>query len=107
SLVQQDQVFGIINTSTGMQPATSDFMSENEVPYVGWGTLPGYCGHRWGFGFSGCLSGSGFPDLVPTPYDNGSLVDPAIKLSGLEPSEVRMAVIGNDNDASRAGNQQF
>jgi branched-chain amino acid transport system substrate-binding protein len=107
SLVQQDEVFGVINNSTGLQPATSDFMTENEVPYVGWGTVPGYCGHRWGFGFSGCLSGSGFPDLVPHPYDNGSLVDPAIELTGLEASAVKMAVIGNDNDASRAGNQQF
>ena len=82
-------------------------MSDNEVPFVGWGTVAGECGHRWGFGFSGCLSGSGFPDFVPHPYDNGSLVDPAIKLSGLEPTAVKMAVIGNDNDASRAGNGQF
>ncbi len=105
--MQQDKVFGVIDNSTGLQPATSDFMSDNEVPFVGWGTVAGECGHRWGFGFSGCLSGSGFKDFVPHPYDNGSLVDPAIKLSGLDAKDVKMAVIGNDNDASRAGNQQF
>jgi hypothetical protein len=88
-------------------PASSDFLNDAEVPYWGWGAPPGLCGNRWGFGANGCLIGPYLPDLVPTPWANSTLVDPAIIATGLDPSEVRAAFIAGDDDAGRGGNALY
>ncbi len=105
--VQQNNAFGMIYNTVGALPATTDFLDANQVPFVGWGTLPGWCGTRWGFGYNGCLAAGASPGIVPTVYFNTALVDPAIKLEGVTPTNARAAVIGNDNAASKAGNAQF
>ena len=53
--VQQDQVFAMVGLSADVLPASTDFMNQQQVPYLGWGFLPGFCHTRWGFGFNGCL----------------------------------------------------
>ncbi len=55
-LVQQSNVFGMVYNTVGALPATTDFLQTNQVPFVGWGTLAGWCGTRWGFGYNGCLA---------------------------------------------------
>ena len=60
-LVENDEVFGILSTSTLLLPQTTDYLAENQVPFIGWGFMPGYCApNDWGFGFNGCLSGHAF-----------------------------------------------
>ena len=58
SLVQSDKVFAMLNVSTALLPATSDFLEQEKVPYIGWGFMPGYCGSKYGFGLNGCLNGT-------------------------------------------------
>jgi ABC-type branched-subunit amino acid transport system substrate-binding protein len=105
--IQQDNVFGMFYNTVGALPATTDFLDNNEAPFVGWGTLPGWCGTRWGFGYNGCLAAGSAPGIVPTIYYNTALVDPAIKLAGVTDANAKAAIIGNDNAASKAGNAQF
>jgi ABC-type branched-subunit amino acid transport system substrate-binding protein len=105
--VQQSNAFGMIYNTVGALPATTDFLSQNQVPFVGWGTLPGWCGTRWGFGYNGCLAAGSAPGIVPTIYYNTALVDPAMQLAKVTPQNARAAIIGNDNAASKAGNAQF
>jgi ABC-type branched-subunit amino acid transport system substrate-binding protein len=107
SMVQQDDVFALIENSNAFLPATSDFLGDNEVPFTGAGYVPGFCGTRWGFGYNGCLIGTSGADLVPHPYDNASLVDAPLKAGNLTAADAKVAILGNDNDASRAGNAQF
>jgi hypothetical protein len=106
-LIQQSNVFGMFYNTVGTLPATTDFLDANEAPFVGWGTLPGWCGTRWGFGYNGCLAAGSAPGIVPTVYYNTALVDPAMKLAGVTPPNTRAANIGNDNAASKAGNAQI
>ena len=44
-------MFAIVGISADVLPASTDFMNTNQVPYYGWGFLPGFCHTRWGFGF--------------------------------------------------------
>ena len=66
-LVQQDQVFAVVGISAAASTPSTDFMSKNQVPYYGWGFLPGFCGQRWGFGYNGCLV-TNYPGKKHTVY---------------------------------------
>ena len=105
--VQQSNVFGMAYNTVGALPATTDFLNNAEVPFTGWGTLAGWCGTRWGFGYNGCLAAGAAPGIVPTVYYNNALVEVPEKLGNLTPQQTRAAIIGNDNAASKAGNAQF
>ncbi len=105
--VQQSNVFGMAYNTVGALPATTDFLGNAEVPYTGWGTLAGWCGTRWGFGYNGCLAAGAAPGIVPTVYYNNALVEVPEKLGNLTPQQTKAAIIGNDNAASKAGNAQF
>jgi ABC-type branched-subunit amino acid transport system substrate-binding protein len=106
-LVEQDEVFGIVSISAYMDPGTTDYLGDNEVPFLGWGFKPGFCGTRWGFGFNGCLVGDSLPDAVPHAVVQGNLADAAIEASGLDPSEIQVAFQAGDSDEGRAGNAQY
>ena len=107
-LVEQEKVFAIITASQGVSPAVATYLNESEVPYLGWGFIDSFCAKRWGFGFDGCLNGLfSSPDDVPHAYVNPYLVQPMIEESGLDPSDVRAAIIGSDNDAGRGGNANY
>jgi ABC-type branched-subunit amino acid transport system substrate-binding protein len=106
-LVEQDEVFAIVGVSANFNVPTTDYINENEVPLVAWAINPGLCGTRWGFGFNGCLIGTALPDAVPHAVGQGNLVDAIIQAAGLEASEVRFAAQAGDDDAGRAGNQQY
>ncbi|HEY2302458.1 MAG TPA: ABC transporter substrate-binding protein [Acidimicrobiales bacterium] len=105
--VQQSNVFGMLYNTVGALPATTDFLQSNQVPFTGWGTLAGWCGTRWGFGYNGCLAAGAAPGIVPTVYYNTALVEVPEKLGNLTPAQTKAAIIGNDNAASKAGNAQF
>ncbi|SDG35435.1 ABC transporter substrate-binding protein [Pseudonocardia oroxyli] len=99
-LVEQDQVFAMMQFSTFATPQVTDYLNQNEVPFYGWGFLPGFCGTRWGFGFNGCVVSSGISSI---PYGwaltaNNSMF-PA---SGIPYQDIKVAFIGTDNDSSRS-----
>ncbi|WP_324338315.1 ABC transporter substrate-binding protein [Baekduia sp.] len=106
-LVEQDKVFAVMSASANILSGTTDYLGQKEVPYYGWGFTPGFCGDRWGFGFSGCLIGDALKDDVPHAVAQGNLADTGIKASGLLAPQVKVAVQGGDDDAGHAGNSQY
>jgi branched-chain amino acid transport system substrate-binding protein len=101
--VLQDEVFGMLTLTAQAGVPTTDFLTENEVPYFGWALTSGFCGHRWGFGLNGCLIGDFLPDLVPHGVVQGNISQAIIAASGLDPAEVRFAAQSADDAASAAG----
>jgi ABC-type branched-subunit amino acid transport system substrate-binding protein len=107
-LVNQDQVFSVLSLTENMLNGSTNFLNTHQVPYIGWGFNPGFCGYRWGFGWNGCLS----PILLPTsnPLHNvvgGSLADAMIQASGLPASKVRFAVQAENSTSGTSGNAQY
>jgi branched-chain amino acid transport system substrate-binding protein len=105
SLVQNDEAFALLISSTALLPATSDFLGDEQVPFMGWGFMPGYCGTQWGFGLNGCLNGPAFQ--TPGTEANQSLTQPSIDASGKDPSELKVALQCGEDAAGRQGCVQF
>lgn len=94
-LVQQDEVFAVSPAiGQGWLPPTTDFLQQNEVPFVGWGYMPGFCGNSYGFGFNGCTSPSD-PKVA-----NTSLTGGLIEMEGLGDGST-VALQSYDNEAGR------
>lgn len=104
-LVNEDHVFSVLNLSQFELPGSTDFLNSNQVPYIGWGYNPGFCGYRWGFGWNGCLGGNGFKE--PIEAIAGNLSQAIIKASGLKPSKIRFAVEAVNAISGVQGNAQF
>jgi branched-chain amino acid transport system substrate-binding protein len=105
--VLQEEVFGVLTVTAQTAVPSTDFMTENEVPYFGWALNPGFCGHRWGFGLNGCLIGGFLPDLVPHAVDQGNISLAIIKAAGLEAKDVRFAAQSADDPTSAAGSALY
>jgi len=98
-LVQQDQVFAVVGVSADVLPASTDFMNTNQVPFLGWGFLPGFCHTRWGFGFDGCLITATTDN--PLVYQSNLALGP-IEAAGLKPSAAKVALQTGDDEAGHA-----
>jgi ABC-type branched-subunit amino acid transport system substrate-binding protein len=99
-LVEQEQDFAIMEFSTFATPQVTDYLNAQQVPFLGWGILPGFCGTRWGFGFNGCVVSSGITSLK-TGWGQASNLYPIIA-SGLQFKDMKIAMLGADNDSSRS-----
>ena len=107
-LVNQSNAFAVFSVSQYMLPGSTDFLIQNQVPFYGWGFLPGFCGNRWGQGFNGCLAGNSMPASAdPVRAIQGALSDAIIKAAGVQPSAVKLAVQADNSAAGRAGNPQY
>ncbi|MFG2868352.1 ABC transporter substrate-binding protein [Streptomyces sp. NPDC048338] len=98
-LVQQDKVFAVSPMSS-VTFSGADFLDGQQVPTVGWGTLPSFCGPKHIYGFNGCL--------VPTPGGTLNQTWPegiAHVLGGAKGRSV--ALIAGDNDAGTFGIRTF
>lgn len=97
-LVQQDQVFAVVGISADVLPASTDFMNTNQVPFFGWGFLPGFCHTRWGFGYNGCLITATADN--PKVYQSNLALGP-IEAAGLKGknSQAKVALQTGDDDA--------
>jgi hypothetical protein len=101
-LVQQDQDFAVVGIANTLGTASTDFLSQNQVPTLSWSFLPGECGARWQFGFDGCLV-TGFPGQKHTVYQ-ANLVQLPIQAAGLQASTAKFALQSQDNDSGHTGN---
>ncbi|MCY4035834.1 MAG: ABC transporter substrate-binding protein [bacterium] len=100
SMVENDEVFGIMVTSAVSLPQTTDYLAENQVPFTGWGFMPGFCApNDWGFGFNGCLSGYAFGVEGADPLV--SVRDIWFDFLGTE--DITVGIFNSDDDAGRAG----
>ena len=100
SLVENDEVFGILTTSALLLPQTTDYLDENQVPFTGWGFMPGFCApNGWGFGINGCLLGEqlnveGAETLVSTQN---------IWFDYFGTEDIVVGIFNSDDDAGRGG----
>jgi ABC-type branched-subunit amino acid transport system substrate-binding protein len=99
-LVEQENDFAVMQFSTFATPQVTDYLNAQQVPFYGWGITPGFCGTRWGFGFNGCVVSSGIPSLKYGWGQSSNLYP--ITASGLQWKDVKMALLGGDNDSSRS-----
>jgi branched-chain amino acid transport system substrate-binding protein len=107
-LVNQNNAFAIFSATQAILPGSTDFLNNNQVPFYGWGFLPGFCGTRWGFGWDGCLEGNAAtPQQVSHAAIQGNLADAIIKASGLPASQVRVAVQSENSAAGKVGAAQY
>jgi branched-chain amino acid transport system substrate-binding protein len=107
-LVNENNVFAVFSATQNILPGSTDFLNNNQVPFYGWGFLPGFCGERWGFGWNGCLAGNGVTQSqVAHAAIAGNLADAIIKASGLPDSQVRLAVQAENSAAGKIGNEQY
>jgi ABC-type branched-subunit amino acid transport system substrate-binding protein len=106
SQVLDDKVFAMLATSALFLPPSTDFLAENQVPFFGWGFMPGFCHPNWwGFGFNGCLSPQTFG--IPDAPLNSSLIDVPADILGVSRDDYTVVAFYSDDDAGRAGRQQF
>jgi len=107
-LVNENNVFAVFSATQNILPGSTDFLTANQVPYFGWGFLPGFCGQRWGFGWNGCLGGNSLTQSqVAHAAIAGNLAEAIIKASGLQNSQVRLAVQAENSAAGKVGNVQY
>jgi branched-chain amino acid transport system substrate-binding protein len=103
-LVEQDKVQFVVVTSSVFLPQSSDYLAQKQVPFSGWGYMPGFCQpNEWGFGFNGCLSGFAFG--VKGAQLNRSLVDPLAKVTNKQDYTVISFIA--DNEGARGGVPQY
>ena len=112
SLVENDKVFALINSSAVMLPQTTNYLADKKVPFFGWGFMPGFCGKEsWGYGFNGCLSGYAFDKsktvAVPNAKLNSSLIDPIAELVKKDADKMSIVYFNSDDDAGKAGDLQY
>jgi branched-chain amino acid transport system substrate-binding protein len=103
-LVDADGVFAIAPVvSQVFLPQSSDYLAENQVPFVGWGFMPGFCGNAFGYGFNGCL--------ISEDHINSALTDPVLdafaEQSGKPISEIRVAIQAGDDITGKSGSVQY
>lgn len=96
-LVQQDKVFALVPVNTTTIGGSADFLNENKVPYIGWGTLPAFCSKEYGMGYNGCL--------VPGPGGSVNTSWPGLLTAILGGSSQgkTVALITQDTDAGKFG----
>jgi ABC-type branched-subunit amino acid transport system substrate-binding protein len=103
-LVDQDKVDLVVVTSSVFLPQSSDYLAQKQIPFSGWGYMPGFClPNQWGFGFNGCLSGFAFG--VKGAQMNRSLVDPLAKVTN-NPKYTVISFIA-DNEGAKGGVPQY
>ena len=89
-----------MSTSAVLLPQTTNYLAENQVPFTGWGFMPGYCApNDWGFGFNGCLSGYAFG--VEGAEPNVSVQEIWNDYFGRD--DFSIGIFNSDDDAGRAG----
>ena len=99
-LIDDDGVFAVAPVITQFfLPQSSDLLAQNQVPFVGWGFMPGFCGNEFGYGFNGCLIG--------TDYVNSALVDPVLNAVGKPMADIRVAIQSGDDITGKSGSAQY
>jgi ABC-type branched-subunit amino acid transport system substrate-binding protein len=101
-LVQQDQVFAVVPTLTPVLQS-STFLTQQHVPFFGWGIDAGFCKNPYAFGFTGCIVP---PPSIPTTGTTwGELASQYLKAHG-SPGGAKgkaAAVIAEDLDTGKTG----
>jgi branched-chain amino acid transport system substrate-binding protein len=101
----QEQDFAVVGISQSILPSATDYLNNQQVPFYGWGFLPGFCGTRWGFGWNGCLISD--DKSLDHPTLQANLGEAPIKATGQKPSDVKAAFQAEDTDSGHLGNIDY
>jgi branched-chain amino acid transport system substrate-binding protein len=104
-LVQQDQVFAIVPTMSPYLDQAGPFMTQQHVPFFGWGIDHVFCKNPYAFGFTGCIVPP--PNITTTGTTWGALISAYLKTLG-NPNGAQgktAAVISEDNATGKTGAQ--
>lgn len=93
--VTQTGVFALLATSNAFGVQSTNYLSSKKVPFIGWGYVPGYCNNKWGFGFSGCLTGQ--------YYNQTSIVAALAKAAGKKVTQLTWAFQSSSTQAATDG----
>ena len=97
TLVENDQVFAIVPVVTPAFEANR-LLDREQVPVIGWGIAPGFCGNDYAFGFNGCL----FPPDDGASNVWGELIEEYFEGG---PGMTSAAVVADDDQAGRRNQQ--
>lgn len=95
-LVQSDHVTAVAPLVTeAFTDEGATFLQQQKTPYIGWGISPSWCdpGRPYAFSIDGCIVATGKDISTATA---GGLA----KISSKKPSEVRVAIVNQDNAGS-------
>ena len=92
-LVAQDNIFAVVPIMTIVFQGGT-YLSDQQIPFFGWGISPSFCGNKWGFGITGCVVQSD-PKL-----GTSSLPIMAARMLKKDPSTLTMAQIAEDTAAA-------
>jgi branched-chain amino acid transport system substrate-binding protein len=101
SIVEKDHVFAVAPVaSTTFLPPSGDFLVQNKVPVLGYGSVPSFCYSSWAFGYVGCqqnpkINTTQGPEMVQAATGM-KIADMKVAIEGLS---LQAAVIANE-DAS-------
>jgi ABC-type branched-subunit amino acid transport system substrate-binding protein len=103
-LVQQEGVFAILPLMTPtLDPASTNFLAQQHVPFMGWGIAQAWCKNPYAFAFTGCIVP---PTSIPNTGDTwGALIDQLFKANGDAKGGQgkTAAVITEDNETGKEG----
>jgi ABC-type branched-subunit amino acid transport system substrate-binding protein len=99
SLVLKDHVFAVapVASEVVLAPVT-DFLVQNHIPFFGWAVSPNWCNNPWAFGVNGCLE--------PQGEGSTTLTKQLLQVAGKPASQIRVAIIGEDNPGAAASEAQ-
>lgn len=102
-LVEQDQVFAIVPVLSPYVDEAGPYLTQQKVPFFGWGIDHVFCDNPYAFGFTGCIVP---PPSIPTTGTTwGALVSNYFKSQG-SPNGAQgktAAVISEDNATGKTG----
>jgi branched-chain amino acid transport system substrate-binding protein len=101
SIVEKDHVFAVapVASTTFLAPS-GDFLVQNKVPVLGYGSVPSFCFSEWAFGYVGCqqnpkVNTTQGPEMVAAATGM-KISDMKVAIEGLS---LQAAVVANE-DAS-------
>jgi branched-chain amino acid transport system substrate-binding protein len=104
-LVNQSNVFALLGNTDNSLSGSTNFLIQNQVPFFNWGTVPGMCGSRWGFGWNGCLIQTLLPASNPLYHIvQGNLAEAIIAATPKKPSQIRVALQEENNPSGQFAN---
>src|SRR5579862_7811495 len=98
SIVEKDHVFAVapVASTTFLAPS-GDFLVQNKVPVLGYGSVPSFCFSSWAFGYAGCQQN---PKVNTTTGP-----EEVSKATGMAISDMKVAIEGLSLQAAVTANQ--
>jgi branched-chain amino acid transport system substrate-binding protein len=98
SIVEKDHVFAVAPVaSTTFLPPSGDFLVQNKVPVLGYGSVPSFCFSTWAFGYAGCQQ--------TTKFNTTTGPEEIAQATGMKISDMKVAIEGLSLQAAVTANQ--